>query len=160
MKTLMATLVLLLCSSNVMAICEYNEILDADEYEQINFKMKVDHMSGKRNSISFERREVAVDEISLGCMVCHNGSLGSGGNVRKAHGESSSISGSHVIGSDYNNISYTKGGYRNIHNVNAMVKFIDGRIGCLSCHDIQNKQKMHLVATLTGSKLCFECHDK
>jgi len=160
MRSIVAILIVLTCSANAMAICEYSRILDTDEYERFNYSMKVDKLTEKSSSISFEQRDISPDEISRDCLACHDGSLGSGGNVRSAHEAKSAIQGSHPIGVDFNNISYKKSGYRNIHNIRPSIKFVDGRLGCLSCHNIQNKEKKHLVVSLNGSALCFECHAK
>lgn len=159
MKTALALALILASSVNAMAVCEYTNIMDADDNERINYTMKVNKLSERNGGIRFDQRENALDVISAGCMACHDGTLGKGGNV-KLHGENSAISGSHPVGTDYNNISYRKSGYRNIHNVRTSIKFVDGRLGCLSCHDLQNKEKSHLVASMESSKLCFECHAK
>ncbi|GAM11467.1 doubled CXXCH motif protein [Geobacter sp. OR-1] len=160
MKTLITFIIVLASAANAMAVCEYSKILDADDDERINFSMKVNSLTQKVMGISFEKRDNLPDEISAGCMACHDGTLGPGGDVKRSHGENSTISGSHPIGADYNNISYTKNGYRNIHNIRASIKFVDGRLGCLSCHDLQNKEKNQLSASMNGSMLCFECHAK
>lgn len=159
MRVLIAITLFLTSTVNAMAACEYSKIMDTDDNERINFTMKVNRLTGRNTGISFDQRETAMDEISAGCMACHDGSLGSGGNVR-THGENSAVRGSHPVGIDYNNISYRNRGYRNIHNIRASIKFVDGRLGCLSCHDLQNKEKSHLVVPVIESRLCFECHDK
>lgn len=159
MKTALTAAFILASSINAMAVCEYTNIMDSDDNERINFTMKVEKLTERQGGISFDQRENALDEISAGCIACHDGSLGNGGNVR-THDEKSAINGSHSIGTDYNTISYRKSGYRNIHNIRASIKFVDGRLGCLSCHDLQNKGKAHLVESMESSKLCFECHAK
>lgn len=40
----------------------------------------------------------------------------------------------------------------------AGVKFLHGRIGCISCHNIEQSSKYHLVVDISGSRLCLTCH--
>lgn len=52
-----------------------------------------------------------------------------------------------------------KKGYASIRDVvQKGIKLVDGRITCISCHDLRNKGQYHLVMTMDGSKLCFACH--
>ena len=159
MKTALVAAFVLTTSINAFAACEYTAIMNADDDERITFSMKVNKMTERHGGISFDQRDNELDELSAGCISCHDGSLGKGGNVRMKSGDSS-VSDSHPIGIDYNSISYRKHGYRNIHNVRTEIKFVDGRLGCLSCHDLNNKEKSHLAAPLKGSALCFSCHAK
>lgn len=159
MKTVLVAAIIMATSVNAMAVCEYTNIMDSDDDERINFTMKVNKLTERLTGISFDQRDNQLDEISLGCMACHDGTLGKNG-MMKLQGDNSAISGGHSMGVDYNNISYRKSGYRNIHNIRQSIKFVDGRLGCLSCHDLQNKEKKHLAAPMESSKLCFECHSK
>jgi predicted CXXCH cytochrome family protein len=159
MKTALITALILATTTNAFAVCEFSTMMDENVEERMTFSMKVNRLTAREPGISFEQREQQLDEISAGCMSCHDGTLGAGGAV-SLHGNNSAIRGSHSIGVDYNHISYRRSDYRNIHNISAAVKFVEGRLGCLSCHDLQSKQKHHLVAPMDGSKLCFECHAK
>ena len=40
----------------------------------------------------------------------------------------------------------------------AGVKLLHGRIGCISCHNLENPSRHHLIVEISGSKLCFTCH--
>lgn len=40
----------------------------------------------------------------------------------------------------------------------AGVRLFQGRIGCISCHNLENKNRYHLVVETSGSKLCYTCH--
>ncbi|WP_243688226.1 cytochrome c3 family protein [Geotalea toluenoxydans] len=37
---------------------------------------------------------------------------------------------------------------------------VDGRVGCLTCHDPLNRKAPHLVASNDRSNLCLTCHIK
>lgn len=40
------------------------------------------------------------------------------------------------------------------------IRLVDGKVTCISCHNLNNPDKHHLVMDDTGSKLCFACHVK
>ncbi len=40
----------------------------------------------------------------------------------------------------------------------AGVRFIDGRIDCISCHDLHNAGRFHLRIEERNSRLCLACH--
>lgn len=40
----------------------------------------------------------------------------------------------------------------------AGIKLLQGQITCISCHNLKNPEKPHLVEPLDKSDLCFNCH--
>jgi len=38
------------------------------------------------------------------------------------------------------------------------IKFDNGRVTCISCHNLRNPAKNHLVMENSGSRLCLTCH--
>lgn len=38
------------------------------------------------------------------------------------------------------------------------IKFINGKVTCVSCHNLRNPAKNHLVMDNRGSRLCLTCH--
>jgi hypothetical protein len=42
----------------------------------------------------------------------------------------------------------------------AGIKFIDGRIDCISCHNLLNPDRYHLRIENRKSRLCLACHLK
>lgn len=40
------------------------------------------------------------------------------------------------------------------------IRFEDGRVTCISCHDIRNSRENHLIMDNSGSSLCLACHIK
>ena len=40
------------------------------------------------------------------------------------------------------------------------MQLIDGKITCISCHDLINQEKYHLFMSNDRSSLCFRCHRK
>jgi predicted CXXCH cytochrome family protein len=114
-----------------------------------------------------ESAGITVDAVSRGCLSCHDGSIGPNETVNAGtweHGRPLSRfdpRGIHPIGVDYQNSwARKRGGLRPIAAVNPVIKLIDGKVGCSSCHDPYSKQSKKLVMANTGSRLCLGCHDK
>ncbi len=42
----------------------------------------------------------------------------------------------------------------------AGIRFVNGRIDCISCHNLQVAEGAHLRLQTAGSRLCFACHRK
>ena len=40
----------------------------------------------------------------------------------------------------------------------AGIRLLQGQITCISCHNLKNPEKPHLVVPLDNSNLCFNCH--
>jgi len=71
-----------------------------------------------------------------------------------------SVSGSHPIGMEYANYSYSNRTFKSIDSLSGQMIFVDGKVGCITCHNPLNPEKNHLVMDNTGSRLCFSCHNK
>ena len=109
---------------------------------------------------------VGIDSFSTECISCHDGAsaLAIGANVRNepfARGPHSKYSANdHPIGMDYQ--SYVGANPRKYKAVlgseNKMV-FVNGKVGCLTCHDPLNPERKHLVMSDKKSALCLTCHD-
>ena len=109
-----------------------------------------------------------VDKVTLGCLACHDGSLGTSDDVQIRagswkHGTALSRydpQGSHPVGVRYISAMRKRGGLRPVGMLHPSIKLIDGRVGCASCHDPYSKEPKKLVMSNHGSKLCLECHNK
>ncbi|OGW34303.1 MAG: hypothetical protein A2010_00230 [Nitrospirae bacterium GWD2_57_9] len=42
--------------------------------------------------------------------------------------------------------------------LNLGIRLPDNKIACISCHNLRNRERYHLVLNNQGSKLCFTCH--
>lgn len=40
------------------------------------------------------------------------------------------------------------------------IELVDGMVSCISCHNLKNPERFHLVMDNSGSRLCFACHVK
>jgi predicted CXXCH cytochrome family protein len=102
-----------------------------------------------------------VDEASLRCLGCHDGTVAGGGPGTGSPPKIGEASASHPIG-----IAYPprprpggEGTFRTASSLPTRILLPEGRIGCLSCHDLFSGEEKLLVMANTGSRLCYACHD-
>jgi predicted CXXCH cytochrome family protein len=105
-----------------------------------------------------------VDSFSFGCLSCHDGTNSPGHDIDFKNSGRSDFSGSnrrsHPIGMHYGSASYVNNQLQRLENLNPNMILIDGRVGCLTCHNPFNRQSPHLAVTMDRSNLCFSCHLK
>lgn len=110
-------------------------------------------------------RTVLLDPISMECLGCHDGTLAKAVNHRISDGDTQrvksieTIKGSHPIGMDYNTFARSKE-YVPSDTLAANIKLINGKVGCVSCHNLLGRNDKYLVVDNTKSGLCFSCHNK
>jgi len=108
-----------------------------------------------------------LDPLSSNCISCHDGAGAVAISVdwrnnpaglrslRKPHGTD------HPIGMDYEGyVASRRGDYKPISGFNSKMIFVNGRVGCLTCHDPLNQERKHLVMSDRNSALCLTCHGK
>jgi len=108
----------------------------------------------------------SVDSFSRDCLTCHDG--GHASDVKIDYRNSPGSKGSHYgrakdhpIGMDYNMYSaMDPQSYKPAPAFNSKMTFVDGKVGCLTCHNPLNPEKTHLVMSDQGSALCLSCHIK
>lgn len=125
--------------------------------------------SGGTLSVSFGvsktvSNRLDIDPLSADCMGCHDGASASAiGIVLRdqptRHGQVDSFTSDHPIGMTYENYVAFSRSYKPLTDPGKMV-FVNGRIGCLTCHDPLNEEKGHLVKSDVKSALCLTCHNK
>jgi len=113
--------------------------------------------------VGHARGTIDIDRHSLHCLGCHAGSHSGGGSVsvnRAGVMRHSSGSAPHPIGISYRDAS-RKGGLRSEFEL-AQKKIVlsDGRISCVSCHEVYKKDHGRLVVPMARSELCLSCHAK
>lgn len=100
-----------------------------------------------------------VDDITLICMSCHtDGGIGPAANI--IVGEDLRVSHSHSVGTNYEESSRWDRELRSYASVSEVVVLREGKVGCLSCHNIYSKKPPLLAMNNSGSRLCMTCHDK
>jgi predicted CXXCH cytochrome family protein len=118
------------------------------------------------NSVQFVTKNgerIEIDEVTFECISCHDGLSASYHGFRfknddQTAGGMTSVNGGHPIGSHYGAAAYTRSGLKPMAELHEDMVLVDGRIGCISCHNPLNSEKNHLVKSNTGSDLCLTCH--
>jgi predicted CXXCH cytochrome family protein len=106
-----------------------------------------------------------LDSFSVDCLSCHDGVGASQINVElrdrpfDRRSMVKSFSSEHPVGMTYDAYVSANRGYKDVGSNTKMI-FVNGKVGCLSCHDPLNTEKGHLVMSDYGSALCKTCHDK
>jgi predicted CXXCH cytochrome family protein len=112
-----------------------------------------------------KRRSPGVDQMSKDCLMCHDGVAASPitTNFRndpfRRGSRVNSFGGDHPIGMDYDRYVSVNSGYKRIPFGSKMI-LVDGKVGCLTCHNPLNPEKGHLVMSDRYSALCLTCHNK
>jgi hypothetical protein len=107
--------------------------------------------------VSHHGLEVVADAPAAECIVCHDGFTATyitmcvdGCNVRNTH----------PVLRDYPP-SGKERDYTPLETISAQgVVLEDGKITCVSCHELRNNSRCHLRFDNYGSGLCFSCHNK
>jgi predicted CXXCH cytochrome family protein len=89
-----------------------------------------------------------LDPFSYECVNCHDGSTATITSFR------------HPVGIYYPGYSMDGRSFISREALNRRIVLIDGKIGCLSCHNPLNPAGDHLVMSNDRSKLCLSCHIK
>lgn len=106
-----------------------------------------------------------LDAISMECISCHDGVMAKGVNHRISSGNSykvrgiEMIKGAHPVGMIYEKFGWNKE-YVPAELLTAGVALIEGKVGCISCHNMLGKNEMYLAVDNSRSGLCFSCHNK
>ncbi|MBU5614568.1 cytochrome c3 family protein [Geomonas azotofigens] len=106
-----------------------------------------------------------IDSLSANCLSCHDGVGASQINVElrdrpfDRRPMVNSFTSDHPVGMTYDSYVAANRGYKNV-GPNTKMIFVNGKVGCITCHDPLNTEKGHLVMSDYGSALCKTCHDK
>ncbi|HBA89309.1 MAG TPA: hypothetical protein DCZ75_15375 [Geobacter sp.] len=120
---------------------------------------------GGSSSAEAFNNAIGVDPLSLDCLSCHDGSGASNVTINLRNDpykrfRNAQNAKDHPIGMEYGNYVATPGNdYKPIFGRSNMV-LVNGKVGCLTCHDPQNSEKGHLVMSDRNSALCLSCHSK
>lgn len=125
------------------------------------------HLGGgaERRFISWGEGEY-LDELSIECLLCHDGSIAIDSVVDKPvrageYQHSNNIGLSHPVGVSHKKATEKyMGAYRKADNLPQEIRLFDGRVGCVSCHNPYSKMSNKLAMSNEGSALCLACHVK
>ena len=122
--------------------------------------------SSESVTFMYQGERIDLDTVSFDCITCHDGISAPLHDIRfkndtvRTDGMKMVI-GPHPIGMHYGSAAYAKPGtLRDQSSLNEDMVLVDGRVGCLSCHNPLNPEKKHLIVGLDQSKLCLTCHVK
>jgi len=115
--------------------------------------------------IQQEVRTIGIDTLSVDCLGCHDGvgalpvaAVLKNNPFVRSH---MTLPGSdHPIGMDYNSYAAASKEYKSLSGISNKMIFVNGKVGCLTCHDPLNPEKGHLVMSDSHSALCLTCHNK
>ncbi len=158
------------CAFSQELATPYNRVLYLAQVNRLNQRSEqqvgeVEAMYGNIQETSFGGA-AGLDEISANCLACHDGMSAKGHHLRVKNdvGPGSvamdSASDSHPIGMNYADYSYSNRNFKKIGALSSQMIFVDGKVGCITCHNPLNPERNHLVMDNTGSRLCFSCHNK
>ncbi|MCF6286418.1 MAG: cytochrome c3 family protein [Candidatus Hydrogenedentes bacterium] len=103
-----------------------------------------------------------LDEVSLQCLGCHDGVVGSSASLvmgsSKGTWQHASIGLSHPIGVPYPPRDKRRTKYKPTASLDSRIRLFDQKLGCCSCHDAYSKSKHGLVMSNEKSALCLACH--
>jgi predicted CXXCH cytochrome family protein len=128
-----------------------------------------DHAEPALNIWGFENKHAThtpgIDTLSADCLSCHDGVGATPVTTVLRNDPMRSSrhplpSSDHPIGMDYNRYVASREGYKSLFGVSNKMVFVDGKVGCLTCHDPLNPEKGHLVMSDRNSALCLTCHNK
>lgn len=160
-----------------LGICSFTRQLE-DPYEKVVFQNRVavarqastslyGEMPGDNNRVIVNGGErLEIDAFSFDCISCHDGTSAPSHetlfkNTNQSDGDAAQrVLSSHPIGMHYGNASYINNQLRSVNSLNPNMLFVDGKVGCLSCHNPLNPERNHLVTSNEHSNLCFSCHIK
>jgi predicted CXXCH cytochrome family protein len=110
------------------------------------------------------RASFDIDAHSLQCLGCHTSgsyagggvvSVGSNGVLRHGSGASA-----HPIGMLYSRVSRNADYQPESVLAQKNIVLSEGKVSCVSCHEVYKKEHGKLIITMDRSALCFACHAK
>jgi predicted CXXCH cytochrome family protein len=106
-----------------------------------------------------------LDPLSMECLGCHDGSAASAIHVDARNDpfggpRVSSFRSDHPVGMYYASYVAAGRGYKQVLPGSNRMVFVNGKVGCLTCHNPLNPEPGHLVMSDRNSALCLTCHHK
>jgi predicted CXXCH cytochrome family protein len=106
-----------------------------------------------------------IDTFSSDCLGCHDGVGAQAITVdlrNNPFGRRHMLTpgSDHPIGMEYDRYAAAGRGFKPLWGDTGKMVFVNGKVGCLTCHDPINPQRGHLVKSDRNSALCLTCHNK
>lgn len=108
--------------------------------------------------------EGQADEVSRGCLGCHveMGMMLKNGSAypKGLHNEGmAKMAVSHSIGIDYERKTLFRSDLKSAAEFSPNMMLVNGKLGCVTCHDPLNREGNHLATGNSRSGICFACHN-
>lgn len=121
--------------------------------------------AGFSEEVSYRGRKIAtqLDPISTECLNCHDGINAKSVQHRMSDGNANrtksieTIIGAHPVGMDYDRFSRGRK-YVTADRLPADMVLMDGKVTCVTCHNLLGSTSKYLAVDNTSSRLCFSCH--
>lgn len=153
-----------LASGNNGGTCGFFMLLQSDPAMLNQYQAQVSASDWAQSS----SYSAGIDPLSADCVECHDGVLASDVPVlfqsvpnspANAYNHSTRYQ-NHPIGMNYAYSSLSPA-LRKREQLPGNMRFIDSKVGCLSCHDpLNNQVANNLAVGNEGSGLCLTCHIK
>jgi predicted CXXCH cytochrome family protein len=148
--------------------CDYRQYLDEEEYLSMKAEMELIARIRSENmarGVTLAATEAdnnlrELDDFSKECISCHaiKGYSASEDINNPKHPGMSAISVTHGIGTDYVSSSMSRSNLRRADELPLGMTLVNGRIACITCHNLMSSQQYNLAVENRGSALCFACH--
>lgn len=134
------------------ALCHSNEITNTNWQHQTAIPYA--HSYGKMVQAA---EGALLDKLSTECLSCHDGTVSQLPQIAVKQGVWQHETGeSHPIGVNYPRSDE----FKPCESLPKEIRLFDGKIGCLSCHEVYGKEKNMLAMNNLRSRLCLTCHKK
>ncbi len=102
-----------------------------------------------------------IDEISLGCLGCHEKPARQGSeNASGAHATGMArMASSHRVGSDYERAAFARQNLKNSREFPEQMILVNGMLSCVTCHDPLTRTTGRTSSDNDRASLCFSCHN-
>ncbi len=107
----------------------------------------------------------STDSESRRCLSCHDGVIAGDSSGRHGAGRTRAIGANngadHPVGVVYGRLRPGEGPPARLRHQGTLPKQIrlpEGKVSCVSCHDLYSRTPAHLTVTNEGSALCIACH--
>lgn len=138
------------------ATCDYSYQLESDPVERARFEERA-------AQLNWAPPEGHLDAMTLDCLYCHDGALAPLPELLLKGHLADGANNAHSIGTVYYQGPSRTRDYRPPYELPALapnMRFIQSKVGCLSCHDPLSTLPHYLVVPNNGSRLCLTCHVK
>ena len=155
-----------LLAHNTVTDDQVQSDVSSSSYFGVDFSSSIETFVSNNRDVSSSKQEGTIDSYSKDCLSCHDGYLASNREVQYKNTPGSRKhmydgSKEHPIGMNYAfYVAADPTSYKPITAFNSKMIFVNGRVGCLTCHYPLNPEKGHLVMSDFRSALCLTCHKK